>query len=54
MAAPADSFAAMRERKRFGMAMDAMIKMIATTMSNSINENPFCRLTMFRTRRSPT
>jgi hypothetical protein len=33
-------FAAMRERSRFGMAIAAMIKMIATTISSSINENP--------------
>src|SRR5207244_2545924 len=32
------SFDAMRERSRFGMAMAAMIKMIATTISSSINE----------------
>jgi hypothetical protein len=32
----------MRARNRFGMAMAAMIKMIATTISNSINEKPFC------------
>jgi fructose-specific phosphotransferase system IIC component len=37
-----DSFAAMRERMRFGIAMAAMIKMIATTISNSISEKPFC------------
>src|ERR1700722_19267009 len=37
-----DSLAAMRARNRFGMAMAAMIKMIATTMSNSISEKPFC------------
>src|ERR1700720_526219 len=37
-----DSFAAMRERMRFGIAMAAMIKMIATTISNSIREKPFC------------
>src|SRR5580693_3102754 len=30
-----DSFAAIRDRRRFGMAMAAMI-------SNSIRENPFC------------
>ena len=29
-----DSFAAMRERMRFGIAMAAMIRMIATTISN--------------------
>src|SRR5579862_7050031 len=38
------SFAAMRERSRFGIAMAAMIRMIATTISNSISEKPFCFL----------
>jgi len=28
------------ERRRFGIAMAAMIKMIATTINNSINEKP--------------
>ena len=37
-----DSLAAMRARNRLGIAMAAMIKMIATTINNSINENPFC------------
>src|SRR5881227_2221238 len=37
-----DSLAAIRARSRFGMAMAAMIRMIATTISNSINEKPFC------------
>src|SRR2546429_2942154 len=36
------SFAAIRDRSRFGMAMAAMIRMIATTISNSIREKPFC------------
>jgi len=36
-----DSLAAIRERSKLGMAIAAMIKMIATTISNSINENPF-------------
>jgi hypothetical protein len=35
------SLAAMRARSKFGIAMAAMIKMIATTISNSINEKPF-------------
>src|SRR5690242_12638893 len=35
------SLAAMRDLKRFGMAMAAMIKMMATTISNSISEKPF-------------
>src|SRR5580693_10273976 len=37
-----DSLAAMRARNRFGIAMAAMIRMIATTISNSISEKPFC------------
>src|SRR3990172_11001936 len=37
-----DSLAAMRERNKFGTAIAAMIKMIATTINNSINEKPFC------------
>jgi hypothetical protein len=37
-----DSFAAILERSKFGIAMAAMIKMIATTISNSIREKPFC------------
>jgi len=36
------SLAAMRARSRFGMAIAAMIRIIATTISNSINEKPFC------------
>src|ERR1700734_2057968 len=40
------SLAAMRARSKFGIAMAAMIKMIATTISNSISENPFCFLFM--------
>src|SRR5271156_2319415 len=41
-----DSLAAMRARSRFGIAMAAMIKIIATTISNSISEKPFCFLFM--------
>src|ERR1700740_1627246 len=37
-----DSLAAMRARSRFGMAMAAIIRMIATTINNSISEKPFC------------
>src|SRR5256885_2216305 len=37
-----DSLAAMRARSRFGMAIAAMIRMMATTISNSISEKPFC------------
>jgi hypothetical protein len=39
-----DSLAAIFERSKFGMAMAAMIRMIATTISNSIREKPFCFL----------
>src|SRR5690348_1140884 len=35
------SFAAMRERSRFGIAIAAMIRMIATTINSSISEKPF-------------
>jgi hypothetical protein len=35
------SLAAMRERSKFGMAIAAMIRMIATTMSSSMSEKPF-------------
>src|SRR4029077_11247667 len=37
-----DSLAAIFERSKFGMAIAAMIRMIATTISNSIREKPFC------------
>src|SRR5215467_7516221 len=40
--APADSLAAIRALIKFGIAIAAMIKMIATTMSSSIKEKPFC------------
>src|SRR6266480_3016355 len=36
------SFAAIRDLRRFGIAIAAMIRMIATTISNSIREKPFC------------
>jgi hypothetical protein len=39
-----DSLAAIFERIKFGIAIAAMIRMIATTISNSISENPFCLL----------
>src|SRR4029077_4407143 len=43
MEASADaSFALIRERKRFGIATAARTKIMVTTMSNSISENPFC------------
>src|SRR6202043_601865 len=41
-AAAEESFAAMRARIRFGIAMAAMISMIATTIRSSISEKPFC------------
>src|ERR1700675_3391670 len=37
-----DSLAAIRARSKFGIAIAAMIKMMATTISNSISEKPFC------------
>src|SRR5579859_113988 len=37
-----DSLAAMRARSKFGIAIAAMIRMIATTISSSISEKPFC------------
>src|SRR4029077_961633 len=40
------SLAAIFERIKLGIAMAAMIKMIATTISNSISEKPFCLLRM--------
>jgi hypothetical protein len=36
------SFALMRERIRFGIATAAMTKIMATTISSSMSENPFC------------
>src|SRR5512140_3727726 len=42
VAAAAESLAEIRARSKFGMAMAAMIRMIATTISSSINEKPFC------------
>ena len=33
--------AAMRDWSKFGIAIAAIIKMIATTISNSISEKPF-------------
>jgi hypothetical protein len=36
------SLAAIRDRRRFGIAMAAMMRIIATTISNSISEKPFC------------
>src|SRR5215472_15861551 len=37
-----DSLAAIRARSKFGIAIAAMIRMIATTISSSISEKPFC------------
>src|SRR5215831_10744507 len=36
------SLADIRARIRFGMAIAAMIRMMATTISSSISEKPFC------------
>jgi hypothetical protein len=35
------SFAAIRARSKFGIAMAAIIRMIATTIKSSIREKPF-------------
>src|ERR1051326_3153104 len=40
--AAAALLAAIRDRIRFGIAMAAMIRMMATTISSSISEKPFC------------
>src|SRR5437899_5241241 len=43
-----DSLALILARSRFGIAIAAMIKMIATTISSSISEKPFClRISLF-------
>jgi hypothetical protein len=42
MLAAADSLASILDRSKLGTAMAAMIRMIATTISSSIKENPFC------------
>src|SRR5262245_31266672 len=39
-ATAADSFAACRDRSKLGIAIVAMIRMIATTISNSKSEKP--------------
>src|ERR1700693_56144 len=36
------SLPAILERRKFGIAIAAMIRMMATTISNSMSENPFC------------
>src|SRR5216684_7878105 len=41
-AAADESLADMRARIRLGIAIAAMIRMIATTISNSISEKPLC------------
>jgi hypothetical protein len=41
------SFAAIRARSKFGIAIAAMIKMIATTIKSSISEKPFWFLRIF-------
>src|ERR1700719_1611469 len=38
-----DSLAAIRARSKLGIAIAAMIRMIATTIRSSIREKPFCR-----------
>src|SRR6266852_239340 len=40
------SFAAIFERSRLGMAIAAMIRMIATTIRSSMSEKPFCLFRM--------
>src|SRR5271154_3814356 len=41
-AAADESLAAIRARSKLGIAMAAMIRMMATTISSSISEKPFC------------
>jgi len=40
--AAADWFASIRDRNKLGIAIAAMIRMMATTISSSIKEKPFC------------
>jgi len=47
-AAAEDSLAAILARSIFGIAIAAIIRMIATTISNSISENPFSFNAVFR------
>src|SRR5579871_359637 len=42
LAAPPDSLALALDRIRLGIAIAAMIRMMATTISSSISEKPFC------------
>jgi hypothetical protein len=44
LASAEPSLAARREARRLGMAIAAMIPIMATTISNSIKEKPVCRL----------
>src|ERR1700746_130811 len=41
------SLAAIFERSKFGIAMAAIIKMIATTIKSSMSEKPFCLVRIF-------
>jgi hypothetical protein len=41
------SLAAIRDLSRFGIAIAAIIKIIATTINNSMSENPFCFVVRF-------
>jgi hypothetical protein len=48
--AAVDSFAALLEARRFGIAIAAMVKMMATTIKSSIREKPLtecCRCFCF-------
>src|SRR6266852_1157055 len=47
-AAAADSLAEILARIKLGIAIAAMIRMIATTINNSINEKPFCFFIIFK------
>jgi len=40
----------MRARNRFGIAIEAMIRMIATTINNSIRENPSFSASVYSSR----
>src|SRR5215469_3907705 len=48
-----DSFAAIFARSKLGMAMAAMIRIIATTISNSIREKPRCLFIVFAPKNWP-
>ena len=49
LAAAPDSWALWRERSKLGMAIDAIIRMIATTISSSRSEKPRCVLGLLLT-----